>query len=245
MFFLQKMTDSIETTVGSPKAPARYVNILASLALGGLAILSSTVASIGGYYTSLSEFPDITGNVTIPPATAGWGTISLALTAMTQAVIKKPTRRVLGINILIIGIVAAGIGLTATVSATEEYNIDERIQANFHSTIGNYRTNSSSALQINQLQRSLACCGATDYKAYEAIPEFRHGSVPTSCCISPMHGCGEPPLGLKIHQNGCVEDLTKIVTTAFQHCTIVLSFLGASMAGLWFILMIYYSCIMN
>lgn len=246
LFHIAIFTEMPAPGIGPRSSRSSFIGIqcFGSLILAGLGILASTVASIGGYYTSLGDFPDITGSMKIPPATAGWGTIALALTALTQAAIKNPNKKILGFTILLIGIATAGIGLTAAVSASEEHAVDEHITSNFITRMKDYKNGSALTNQIDQIQESLSCCGAMDFRSYETLPAYRHGAVPTSCCATPKPGCGEPPLGHDIHKKGCIKDLTTIVTTAYKHCSISLTLLGSIMAFMWTILMLYLTCVL-
>jgi hypothetical protein len=69
----------------------------------------------------------------------------------------------------------------------------------------------------NVVQHELRCCGVQDYRDWENTVLLQRASVPDSCCLSDVVGCGTGILNLspdqasaRIHTIGCISPLYKM-----------------------------------
>lgn len=73
----------------------------------------------------------------------------------------------------------------------------------------------------NVVQHELKCCGAQEYRDWvNTTFSSTDGSVPDSCCLSDIEGCGHDILNMSkeqapmiIYPNGCLEKLQDIIVT--------------------------------
>ncbi|XP_023329530.1 CD63 antigen [Eurytemora carolleeae] len=69
----------------------------------------------------------------------------------------------------------------------------------------------------NVIQHELGCCGVRNYRDWENTSLLQRASVPDSCCLSDVVGCGSGILklyqdqaSLRIHTTGCITPLYQI-----------------------------------
>ena len=206
---------------------------IVSGALSLLALLATTTGGIGSYFHTLGHYPQITGPIFIPSATIAMGVITLVLTVLAQMTINGKNKLHLGGMTIIIGFSTATIGITAAISLTEEYNVDERVSIKLKETMQGFTNGTDTTGQVDALQVAFQCCGAASYRDYSRLPHFTTGRVPTSCCITQTADCGTPPLTGKTFAQGCAAPLSEALQTAINSCTITLALLGAAMGTLW------------
>lgn len=235
--------ESQTSDTGPPVGSYRLIKNWAALLLAGISAIATTIISIGGYHTASSGYPSLTGWNAMPYATMGWGLTALVISILAQWTIHKPERRFVGCIIILTGIASVGMGLTATVSLTNEYTIDDQVANNFHSHLRQYQNGTVWTDEIDTVQVAFSCCGHVSRDDYQAVAAFRHGEVPISCCRKPAPGCGNPPLN-NIHETGCGTPLTESMETSLQHCTISLAVIGAAMTALWITMMVVWTFIL-
>lgn len=81
--------------------------------------------------------------------------------------------------------------------------------------ITKYNTTEDVRKTMDGIQKELRCCGSSnsdDWKNFK--PD--HNSVPDSCCIKPVKGCGNGTIhdGKKIYRNGCVGTMTSLLNNS-------------------------------
>ena len=236
------MTDwDTDSGVAVVTATTRIRACARSLTLAVLMAIGTAVSSIGGYYDHIGAHPHITGTIAIPKATLAFGVISLALTILAQAAIKRPSKLTFGLTTILLGIGAAAIGITAAIAVTEEANADERIKTNLREYIHLYKDGTLWSTEIDEIQQTYLCCGESNSSQYALLEKYQHGATPTSCCERPSPRCGQPPHGDRVFKTGCSAPLTKAVKEAINTCTITLTIQAAGVATTWLALMLYWT----
>lgn len=232
--FLYRMVDS------GAKA---CIDKLAAILFAAITTLGTTGASIGGYYATLTNYRRVTGTFAVPYTTMVASIITIMVTILAQVAIKKPGKGLVGTTILLTGLLAAGIGLTTSAHVMRGETLHDVVTANMMHELT--RT-AGTPNQLEAIQKDLGCCGTFNYTVYTTLDGHRHGSVPKSCCRDPnsSEACNEPPLEGKIHETGCIQPLTEIMTAATQHCVIALGLLGAAVSAVWISFLIWFSLCM-
>ena len=217
---------------------------IAAVLFAAITTLGTTALGVGIYYGTLTNYRRITGTFAIPYTTGVWSMATILMTVLAQVAMKRPSRRLVGMTILLTGFTAAGIGLTTAAHFIQQDTLDEVVQANMQTEMS-MANNTSGYSELDNIQMELGCCGSSGYEVYMTIDLFKHGSVPTSCCIEQINGCNQPPLEGKIYTTGCEEPLIQIMVAATRHCIIALGLLGIAMTTVWTAFLIWFSICMN
>ena len=220
---------------------AKFKNKIVTGTLSGVGLFATSVGGLGTYYHTLTNYPHVTGPLFVPTAAIVLGIIAITMIALTQLAIKNPTRQRVGLLAIGMGLTAAALGITAAISLTEEYNIDERISSNLRGAIHSFKNGTDPTGQVDLLQEDFKCCGVESARDYEDVHRFSNGEVPESCCIDQFPSCGVPPTTGKIFEKGCGLLLTIAMQDATSKCTITLAILSAMMGTVWLLIMIKWS----
>ena len=219
---------------------------IAAVIFAGITTLGTTALGIGIYYGSLTNYRRITGTFAVPYTTLVWSIVTIGITIMAQVAMKRPSRGLLGMTILLTGLTAAGIGLTTAAHIIQQDTLDEVVATNMRTEI--LRANNTRGYtQLDDIQIALGCCGSSGFEVYATMDMYKHGSVPVSCCINQTYktGCNQPPLEGKINTRGCEEPLLQIMLAATRHCIIALGLLGVAMTTVWTAFLVWFSLCMS
>lgn len=225
-----------------------WLQLLARGVLAAISTMATTTVTVAGIYTASATRPLLTGPIHIPAATLAWGVLTLLLSGLLQGVIGRPTRVTLGTALLLVGVTIAGTGLTAVVAAAQEGHMAGTVKSHMSAILGAYHPQSAAVGQLHDAQMSLHCCGDTGSDSYSDTRVFKWiggwrgwaGGVPTSCCITPGPGCGNPPVGGNIFPQGCSTKISDHATTIIYHSlialvanTLALMIMAGTLMGYW------------
>merc|ERR1719219_905151 len=104
-----------------------------------------------------------------------------------------------------------------------------------NSNLKNFNVDDGTTQAWAEIQKNLQCCGITTYQDWKNVTTVPADSLPDSCCINEIKGCGRSamlkPDGL-INEGGCfdkVKDLIKdniVIVGAVAAAVVVLQILG-------------------
>jgi hypothetical protein len=181
------------------------------------------------------------GNMKYPAATVGFGMIFACLGMAVQAIGKKPNRRTVGTTIALIGLATTGTALTAMGAATEGNDIGDVIKANLEDMMMTYtKGQGPQDTTVDNIQTTYQCCGADNYTTYADTRGYRHGAVPTSCCLKQEEGCGKPPLGNRMHTTGCTAPVQEATSKMLHEVATATAIAAFSMTAVDATMLIYW-----
>ncbi len=203
---------------------------------------AGALMTLGGVYCL--ENKDTTkaaGDMKYPAAAVGFGMIFACMRAATQVAARRPNRRPLGATIALIGLATTGTALTAMGAATEETDISDIIRANLEDMMTNYaKGQGPQDATVDYIQTTYKCCGADNYTTYAHTNGFRHGAVPTSCCIEQEKGCGKPPQGNNTHKEGCTTQIHKIAGKMLEDLAATMAAAAFAMTAVDITMLVYW-----
>ncbi|XP_070969018.1 tetraspanin-7-like isoform X2 [Oncorhynchus clarkii lewisi] len=91
-------------------------------------------------------------------------------------------------------------------------------QRTFSEAVKNYNSQDERSLAVDNVQRSLKCCGVLNYTSWLSSIWFPNNGIPPSCCAS-ISDCNASDLHnvtiapSKVHQQGCYELVTDFIET--------------------------------
>lgn len=80
-------------------------------------------------------------------------------------------------------------------------------------TVDNYKREEGATNAWDAMQMKLHCCGIDSYEDWANLTMIDNDSVPESCCINMVKGCGEGAIKKPdtLYQQGCLDKLKDIV----------------------------------
>ncbi|XP_014006115.1 tetraspanin-7 [Salmo salar] len=98
------------------------------------------------------------------------------------------------------------------------HEIKGTFQRTFSEAVKNYNSQDERSLAVDNVQRSLKCCGVLNYTSWLSSIWFPNNGIPPSCCAS-ISDCNSSDLRnvtiapSKVHQQGCYELVTDFIET--------------------------------
>lgn len=146
----------------------------------------------------------------------------------------------------LIFIVELGAGIAAYMMRSEVRNI---IEVNMEKGLKNFEVAGHDGVTKtwNSVQHELHCCGAQEFRDWENTTFSKVGdSVPDSCCLSDVSGCGTGVLKMDdgmvpkiIYTKGCLDTFQELITSNVA----AIGGVGVGIAFIQFIGMVFACCL--
>jgi hypothetical protein len=158
-----------------------------------------------------------------------------------QAAGRRPNRRTVGAMIALVGLTTTGTALTAMGAATEKTDISNVIKANLEGMMVAYgKGHGPQDSTVDNIQTTYKCCGADNYTTYADTNGYRHGAVPTSCCIKQEENCGAPPQGNNTHTKGCTTQIHEVADRMLHDLSTTMAVAAFTMTAVDATMLIYW-----
>lgn len=220
-------SDAITTSVPPPRWMMRAMHALSAV----LGTMATGLITLGTHYQeTYTNAPNLTGTVRAPAATIGWGILMTTTAPALQLVARHQTKKNVARATAVLGVITAGMMLTTLGMITAAGSTELTIEANMARHMSTYGNNENIDTEIDEIQESYHCCGATDLMIYQEADNYLHGAVPASCCRNKITDCGTPPVGTNAYTEGCSTKVGVATKNAMITMAMALATAGGTLA---------------